>query len=322
MDPWSRFAPEVAVNESGPGQSTRTIAITGASGLVGRALQHFLAPGGHRLLRLVRSKKATGPDAVYWNPDEGAIDAASLEGVDAVIHLAGENLAEGRWTDERKARFQKSRVLGTRLLAETLARLERKPEVFLSASAIGYYGNTGEARVDETTPAGRGFLAELCVEWENAAAAAKEAGIRVVHPRIGIVLSPDGGALAKMLPVFKLGFGGKLGKGEQYFSWIDIDDLAAALHFLVFERSVVGPVNCVAPSPVTNAEFTKTLAKVLARPAVVPVPSFALKTVFGREMASETLLGGQRVYPKKLLEHDFRWKHPTLEAALRDVLNR
>lgn len=310
------------MNESGRNQRTRAIAITGASGLVGSALRRFLEPGGHRLIRLVRAKDAVGPDAVYWNPDSGEIDAKRLEGLDAVIHLAGENLAAGRWNDARKTRIEASRVDGTRLLAETLARLERKPEVLLSASAIGYYGDTGETRVDESAPVGKGFLAELCVRWEEAALPARDAGIRLVHPRIGIVLSPEGGALAAMLPIFKLGLGGRLGRGEQYFSWVALDDLAAILHLLVFETSLHGPVNCVAPTPVTNAEFTKTLAKVLARPSLIPVPGFALKATFGSEMARETLLGGQRVLPRRLLEHDFAWKHPILEPALRELLGR
>lgn len=313
---------DMARHQQVAGQGEKRIAITGASGLVGSSLARFLTTGGHRVARVVRRRGAVGEGDVYWSPAEGEIDAAALEGVDAVVHLAGENLAAGRWTDERRRRILESRVQGTRLLAEALAKLERKPSVLVSMSAVGYYGDTGEEPVDETAPSGEGFLAEVCREWEAAAQPARDAGIRVVHPRMGVVLSPEGGALAKMLPVFKLGLGGKLGKGDQFMSWIALDDALGALHHAVFEETLEGPANAVAPESVTNHEFTKTLGKVLGRPAVFTVPGAALKLGLGQGLAEEALLWGQRAVPARLTNTGFEWRYPRLEGALRHLLGR
>jgi uncharacterized protein (TIGR01777 family) len=295
------------------------IAVSGASGLVGGALVPALRSGGHEVLRLVR-REARGPDEVRWNPATKTIEAARLEGLDAVVHLSGENIADGRWTDAKKARLRSSRVGSTRFLSETLAGLARKPSVLVSASALGYYGDRGDAWLDETAPAATDFFGELCVEWEAAAARAAHAGIRVVHPRTGIVLSRAGGALAKMLLPFKLGVGGKVGSGRQYFSWIALDDVVGVILHLLARRDLVGPVNASAPEPVTNAELTKTLGRVLGRPTVMPVPAFALRVAFGE--VADALLASTRLRPERLLATGYRFRFPELEAALRHVLAR
>lgn len=295
------------------------IAVTGASGLIGRALAPFLTTGGHTVLRLVRHA-ATAPDEVHWDPATGAIDSAALEGVDAVIHLAGEPVAE-RWTAAHKRAIRDSRVNGTRLLATALAGLSRKPSVLLSTSAVGFYGDGGDRELDETSEAGNGFLPDVAQEWEAAADPARAAGIRVVHPRLGVVLSEAGGALAKLLPPFRLGAGGRVGSGEQYMSWIALDDVVGALHWLLFAGDVSGAVNVVAPAPVTNAGFGTALGHVLHRPALAVVPGFVVKALFG-EMAEEMLLTGQRVLPRRLLDGGFRFRHPTVELALRFELGR
>ena len=301
------------------------VAISGASGFLGSALVPFLTAGGHDVVRLVR-RAPVSPDEARWDPETGEIDRAALEGVDAVVNLSGENLsgeniAAGRWTGARKALLRSSRVRPTRLLAETLARLERKPRVLVSASAIGYYGNRGEARMSEKAPPADDFLGRLSVEWEGATSPATNAGIRVVHPRIGLVLSPAGGALGKMLPLFKAGLGGVVGPGTQYMSWIAIDDLLGAIHHLLDRPELEGPVNAVAPEPVPNAVFAKTLGRVLGRPTVAPAPAFALRLVLG-EMADATLLASTRVEPERLLASGYRYRFPQLEGALRHVLGR
>jgi uncharacterized protein (TIGR01777 family) len=294
------------------------VLVTGSHGLIGLALVPALARRGDRVVRLIRAAPAAA-DEVRWDPMAGSIDAASIEGMDAVIHLAGENLAAGRWTAERKARIRDSRVRGTRLLAETLARLSRRPPVLLSASATGYYGDRGDAVVREDTGPGTGFLPEVCREWEQAADPAREAGIRVVYLRSAIVLSPAGGVLGRLRPVFRLGLGGPLGSGRQYLSWIAIDDwIGAALHLLDDAR-VAGPVNMAAPQPVTNAVFTRTLARAVSRPALVPVPALALRVAFG-EMADQTLLVSARVEPARLLASGYTFRFPDLGGALRHVL--
>jgi uncharacterized protein (TIGR01777 family) len=292
--------------------------VTGSSGLVGGALVPSLKAGGHEVLRLVR-RSPKGEDEARWDPEAGAIDAASLEGVDAAVHLAGENIADGRWTAARKARLRGSRVGPTRLLAESLAGLKRKPKVLISASAVGYYGNRGDAWLTETDPPGDDFLGRLSVEWEGATRPARDAGIRVVSPRIGIVLSPAGGALGKMLLPFKAGLGGVVGPGTQYMSWIALDDLLGVIHHLLDRSELAGPVNAVAPTPVTNQEFTKTLGRVLRRPTVAPVPTFALRLAFG-EMADAALLASTRARPERLLASGYRFRFPELEGALRHVL--
>jgi uncharacterized protein (TIGR01777 family) len=296
------------------------VAITGASGLVGGGLVPFLTAGGHEVLRLVR-RTPKGTDEARWDPEAGEIDAAALEGTDAVVHLAGENIAAGRWTEARKVLLRSSRLGPTRLLAETLAGLKKKPKVLVSASAIGYYGNRGDAWVSEKDAPADDFLGRLSVEWEAAAEPARKAGIRVVHPRFGIVLSPAGGALGKMLLPFRAGLGGVVGPGTQYMSWIALDDLLGVVHHLLDRVDLEGAVNAVAPAPVTNAVFTKTLGRVLGRPTVASVPAFALRLVLG-EMADAALLSSTRVRPERLQASGYCFRFPDLEGALRHVLGR
>jgi uncharacterized protein (TIGR01777 family) len=297
------------------------ILVTGSTGLIGSALVPFLTTGGHRVVRLVRSKPKPGAAEVHWEPEAGNIDTAGLAGLDAVVHLAGENIAAGRWTSAQKARIRNSRVNGTRLLCESLARLAQPPKVLLCASAIGYYGDRGQEILQEDSPPGSGFLAEVCCEWEAATAPAAQRGIRVAHLRNGLVLSPAGGALAKMLLPFRLGAGGILGSGKQYWSWITLDDVVGAIHHALITDTLQGPVNVVAPHAVTNREFTKTLGSVLARPTLFPVPAFAARLAFG-EMADELLLASTRVEPKQLLATGYTFHYPELDGALRHLLGR
>lgn len=304
-------------------QPRKRIAITGATGLVGGALAPFLTTGGHTVLPVVR--RATGaPGEVLWAPDRGEIAREGLAGVDAVVHLAGENIGGKRWSAEFMRQVKESRVKGTRLLCEALAALpaSERPAVLVSASAVGFYGDRGAEVIDERSPAGTGFLAEVCQVWEEACEPARQAGIRVVNPRIGLVLSGTGGALEKMLTPFKLGVGGRLGSGDQYMSWIELDDLIGALHHMIWTEALVGPVNATAPAPVTNAVFTKTLGEVLGRPTVFPAPAFALKAAMGAQMAEELLLSGQQVMPTRLEQTGFVFNYPELAAALRHVLGR
>lgn len=296
------------------------VVVSGASGLIGRQLVAFLRTGGHEVLRLVRKPNA-GADEISWDPARGTIDAAALEGVDAAIHLGGVSIAGGLWTEARKQAIKQSRVEGTALLARTLASLANPPSVFVSASAIGFYGNAGDARLTERSPAGGDFLSEVCQAWEAATDPAAEAGIRVVTPRFGLVLSGGGGLLKQVLPVFQLGLGGPLGNGNQYMSWIALDDLLGVLLAAVANERLSGPVNAVAPRPVTNREFTATLARVLHRPAVIPVPEAMLRLLPGG-MGEEIFLASQRVEPKKLQDIAFRFAFPTLEDALRHELGR
>ena len=293
------------------------ILVTGASGLVGSALVPLLAGGGHEVARLGRSTPDTGD--IRWDPDSGVLEAAALEGFDGVVHLAGENIAAGRWNAARKRRIKESRVQGTLLLARTLARLERPPRVLVSASAVGFYGDRGDEELSEQSPAGSGFLTEVCREWEAATEAAAGKGIRVVHARLGVVLSRDGGALAKMLTPFKLGAGGIVGSGRQYMSWITLEDTVAALAHLLVTDAASGPVNVVAPAPVTNREFTRTLGRVLRRPTLFPLPAFVARAVFG-EMADALLLGSTRVKPVNLLDSGYAFRQGSLEEGLRAVL--
>lgn len=314
------LARDLARHERTRGSSPMKIAITGASGLVGSSLVPFLTTGGHSVARLVR-RAPSGSGEIGWDPARGSIDAGALEGLDAVVHLAGDGIADGRWNAEKKRRIRDSRVDGTRLVAGALAGLERKPSVLVCASAIGYYGDRGSELLDERSQRGSLFLSEICEEWERAADAAREAGIRVVHMRLGIVLSPAGGALAKMLTPFKLGVGGKLGSGRQIMSWIAIDDVVGAFHRALTGADLSGPINTVAPNPVSNAVFTKTLGRVLGRPTIAPMPAFAARLAFG-QMADELLLASTRVEPRALLEDGFTFDHPELEGALRHVLGK
>lgn len=298
---------------------TRRFAVTGASGLLGSHLSEYLREQGHEVVPLVRDRGQAEGDAIYWNIREDEIDAAALEGFDVAVHLAGESVF-GRWTADKKRRILESRTEGTRLVTEALADLDDPPEVLVSASAVGYYGDTGDEKVDEESPAGEGFLAEVCREWEAATEPAEEAGIRTIHLRTGVALSTEGGALATMLTPFKLGVGGRIGSGNQYMPWVAVRDYVRGVDFLVDETEIAGPVNMVAPNPVPNSEFTDTLGEVLNRPTILPVPSFGAKLVFG-EMGEEMLLAGQRVEPAKLREAGFEWKYPELEEALRAELD-
>jgi uncharacterized protein (TIGR01777 family) len=294
------------------------VAVTGASGLVGSALVPFLTTGGHKVTRLVR--RSPGAGEVQWRPDAGTIDVAALAGVDAVIHLAGESIAGGRWSAARKRELRESRTGPTRLLAEALARMERRPQALVSVSATGYYGSRGSEVLPDDAAPGQDFLASLAQEWEAAAEPAAAAGIRVAHPRFGIVLSPAGGALAKMLPAFLAGGGGPLGGGEQWMPWSSIDDAIGMLH-LALGPVATGSFNAVAPSPVTNAQFARTLGRVLSRPAVLPVPAPALRLLFG-EMADGTVLASTRALPRRLERWGYHFVHTDLEPALRHVLGR
>jgi len=297
------------------------VAVTGASGLVGSALGAALAARGHRVLRLVRTTPATATDdAVRWDPDGGSLDAGALEGADAIVHLAGETIAS-RWTAAKKNRIRDSRVRSTALLAGTAARLARPPRVLISASALGYYGDRADVVLTETSPAGTGFLADVCREWEAATSAAALVGIRVVHLRIGIVLSRHGGALASLLPVFRLGFGGPIGSGAQWMSWIALEDTVGAILHALATEDLRGPANVVGPEPVTNREFVRTLGRVLGRPAVFPFPAPVARLLLG-EMADALLLASARVVPARLRETAFAFRFPTLEAALRHELDR
>ena len=292
------------------------VAVTGASGLLGRRLMPALDRAGWSAQPLVRRREQPG---IFWDPAGGMLDPSALGGYSAVIHLAGENVF-GRWTASKKRRIEESRVRGTRLIAESLAALDAPPSVLISASAIGFYGDRGDELMRESSTKGEGFLADVCGNWEAATAAASEAGMRVVHLRIGIVLDKDGGALAQMLTPFKLGVGGQLGDGRQWFSWIHVDDLVAAILFALENEEVSGPVNGVAPAPVRNRELTKTLGRVLGRPTLLPAPSLALKLAFG-QMANETLLASTRVSPDALEAAGFRFQHGQLESALRAELD-
>ncbi|MBZ5516532.1 MAG: TIGR01777 family oxidoreductase [Acidobacteriia bacterium] len=297
------------------------VLISGSRGLIGSALVPYLTARGRTVTRLVRGPAQPGGTEIPWGPTQGKLDPLMLEGHDAVVHLAGENLAAGRWTPKRKAEILASRVKGTRLLAKTLAGLAQPPQVMVCASAIGYYGDRGEEVLTEESPVGKGFLAEVCTAWEAASEPAAEKGIRVVRLRFGVVLSPAGGALAKMLVPFKLGLGGRIGDGRQYMSWIALEDVLGTVLLALTDKSLAGAVNAVAPPAVTNLDFTKTLGRVLTRPTVFPVPAFALRLAFG-EMAEETLLASNRVRPAKLLARGFEFRFPELEAALRHMLAR
>jgi uncharacterized protein (TIGR01777 family) len=290
------------------------ILVSGSTGFVGSALVRLLQQSGHEVVCLVRTRAST--TGVLWDPESGRIEADKIDRMDAVIHLAGENIAAKRWDAAQKLRLLNSRIKGTTLLAESLAHRLHPPRVLVSSSAVGYYGNRGSETLREESEPGRGFLADLCRQWERSTEAASQKGIRVVHMRTGIVLGPDGGALAKMMLPFKMGVGGKIGSGDQYMSWIAREDLCRAFVHAIETESLNGAVNGVGPNPVTNLEFTKTLGRVLSRPTVFPVPAIAARFAFG-EMADELLLSSQRVEPARLLETGFVFQHTSLESALR-----
>lgn len=293
----------------------RTVLVSGASGLVGSALCERLGAQGHQVRSLGRSKSS---DA-QWNPTQGQIDTETLGLPDQVVHLAGENIASGRWNATRMAAIKDSRVQGTRLLCETLAGLRRRPDTLVCASAIGFYGDRPGEELDEESALGQGFLPEVCSEWEQATAPARDAGIRVVQLRIGVVLAKNGGALAKMLLPFKMGVGGNLGNGRQDMSWIGLTDLVRSIEHCLNDDSLNGPVNAVAPAPATNADFTAALGRVLRRPTIFPVPAPMARLALGR-MADELLLASTRVRPRRLFESGFRFEHPDLDSALRHEL--
>lgn len=295
------------------------ILISGASGLIGTQLSAHLERTGHRVTRLVR--RPARANEVSWDPAKGQLNPADVAGVDAVIHLAGAGIADNRWTNSYKKEILESRTLSTNLLAKTIAALGKKPAVFLSGSAIGIYGARDDTALDETSPLGTSFLADVCKQWESAATPATRAGIRTVFLRTGIVITPIGGALKKQLPLFKFGLGGKFGSGTQWQSWITLDDEVRAIEFLL-TAPVSGAVNLTAPNPVTNAEFTSILARVLHRPALLPIPSFGPKLLLGAELADSLLFTGQRVLPSVLTANGFRFTHAHLEEALRSLLNK
>lgn len=296
------------------------VLVSGSHGLVGTALISSLASDGHEIVRLVRAAPSSAAE-VEWHPNEGRIDAAKLEGLDAVVHLAGESIAANRWTSAKKRAIRDSRVKGTGLLSDTLARLSRPPAVFVSASAIGYYGDRGDELLTENSAPGNDFLSGVCVEWENATRPAVAKGIRTVNTRFGIILDANEGALGKMLTPFRMGIGGRVGSGKQWVSWIAIEDVVGGLKSVITDTSISGPVNFVAPNPVTNAEFTKTLGHVLSKPTLFPVPEFGVRLAFG-EMADALLLASQRVEPRVLKERGFRFMWPALEPALRHLLSK
>ena len=299
--------------------AVQTILITGATGLVGTRLVAELEAGGNRVLRAVRREVRNSEREIYWNPSRGEIDRSRLEGIDAVVHLAGANIAGRRWTEKYKREILASRVQGTRLVCEALAGSNRKPQVFACASAIGFYGDRGNEELDESSPAGAGYLSDVCQQWEDSCEAARAAGIRTVNMRLGVVLSPLGGALASMLLPFKLGAGGVLGSGQQFFSWIALDDVVGAIQHVLTNEALSGPVNLVAPGSVTNREYTKTLGGVLHRPTIFPMPAFAARLAFG-EMADALLLASTRVVPRRLMESGFQFQYPQLRGALEHLL--
>jgi uncharacterized protein (TIGR01777 family) len=298
------------------------VLVSGSSGLIGSALIPLLRQEGHAVGRLVRTGGVLQPGDVAWSPvpgDRGTIDRSALEGVEAIVHLAGESIF-GRWISRKKRRIAESRVAGTTLLARALAGLARKPRVLVSASGAHFYGDRGVESLTEESAAGRGFLAETCQAWEAATRPAADAGIRVVRLRSGVVLSPAGGVLRVLLLPFRLGLGGPIGRGRAYWSWIGLPDLIRAIRFALEHNELAGPVNTATPNPVTNAEFSRTLARVLRRPAWFPVPPAGLRLVFGREAANELMLSSTRLVPQRLQASGFRFDYPELEPALRAVL--
>ena len=293
------------------------ILVSGSHGLVGKALTTSLVNAGHEIVSLVR--QSANDSEIEWHPNQGKINGEQLEGFDVVVHLAGESIASGRWTEEKKRKIRESRVKGTELLSSALARLSQPPSTFISASAIGFYGSRGDELLTEESAPGDGFLPEVCVAWEKATGQAEAKGIRTIHPRFGIILDEKGGALERMLTPFRMGVGGKVGNGKQWMSWIALEDVINALRFLIDEPGSEGPVNFTAPRPVTNADFTEALGSVLSRPTLFSVPAFAARLAFG-EMADELLLSSAKVEPERLKESGYQFKHPELSSALKAIL--
>lgn len=297
------------------------VAITGSTGLIGTSLGRALEARGDDVLRFVR-RPPRSPDELFWNPADHVLDPGSLEGIDAIVHLAGENVAGGRWTEARKAAILGSRVDGTRTLVDAIAAAKRRPAVLVSASAIGIYGDRGDEPLDEESPPGEGFLAEVCVAWEREASRASSVGVRVARARIGIVLAAEGGALEKMRTPFSLGVGGKLGDGRHWMSWVHLEDVVAMILLALDDERVVGPFNAVAPAPARNTDFTAALGAALRRPTFLPVPRFAVRAAFGRELVDEALLASAKVLPERLRSWGFAWRYPELQPALEACLRK
>jgi hypothetical protein len=302
------------------GSKPMNIAVSGASGLVGSALCPHLTQQGHKVVAIRRGDSGSYEDSIRWDPKSGLTNPGRLESIDAIVHLAGENIGEGRWNDAKKQKIRSSRVDGTRSLVQSIAAVEKRPKVLVCASAIGYYGNRGAMEMEESSAAGSDFLADVCEQWENEANAAMELGVRVVNVRIGVVVSPKGGALAKMLLPFRLGLGGIVGPGTQYWSWIGLNDLTRVLAFCIADDSVRGPVNAVSPKSSTNREFTKAVGSVLNRPTIIPLPGFMAKLMLG-EMATTLLLASTRVLPRQLQAHGFDFEQPDLADCLQHELS-
>ncbi len=315
-------AADLALHQTFADRPRQTVLVSGAGGVIGSRLVPFLTTGGHRVVKLVR-RQPKNEDEVFWAPAAGKIDFEGIEAArpDAVIHLAGENIGQGRWTPAKKKVIVDSRVNGTSLIATTMAKLSSRPQTLLSASAIGFYGDRGDDVMNESAEPGNDFISDVCRQWEDAAGSAVEAGIRVVHMRIGVVLTPEGGALKKMLPLFQMGLGGRIASGRQYLSWIGMDDAVGAVYHLLMRPDVSGPVNLVAPNPVTNGDFTRILGRALSRPAILPVPAVMIKAAFG-EMGKEVALAGTRVDPEQLLKINYPFQYPELYPYLQHALGK
>ena len=298
--------------------ATKKILVAGSSGLIGTALVSSLQSDGHEVCRLVR-RPVKAANEIHWDPESGLLEGNALEGFDVIIHLGGEGIGDKRWSKSRKEKILTSRVVSSKLLSEKIAILDSKPEVFILANAIGWYGSRGEEELTEESKKGEGFLSEVCLEWESSAEAVQDSGVRTIYLRSGIVLSSSGGVLAKMLPPFKLGIGGKMGSGKQWMSWISLDDEVGAITHLMNNKKCNGAYNLTAPEPVTNYEFTKTLGRTLKRPSILPLPGFMLRILFGSRAIS-LMIEGQKVLPKRLQESGYIFNHSTLAEALSDLL--
>jgi len=311
---------DLKIHASVPGKKKMKIAVTGSGGVIGSTLIPFLETGGHEVFPMVRRKRGKRNE-IPWDPSSGFLDRELLKGIDAVIHLSGEPIGSGIWSMKKKERIIESRRGSTGLLASAMAGMKRGPRVLISASAVGYYGSRGDAVMTEEDGPGEDFISRVCREWEDAAAPAAKKGIRVVLLRLGIVLTPAGGALQRLIPAFRAGLGGRMGSGRQYMSWVGIDDVLGSIHFALFNRGLHGPVNVVSPKPVTNRELTETLGRIMGMPALFPVPSWIIRGVFG-EMGKEVLLSSTRVSPEKLIHEGYSFRHEALADALRHVLGK